>query len=180
MSREHFATLACYNAWANRRLYQACEALSEQEYLRERPSTHGSLHGLLNHMLVVDRIWLARIEGRNAPGPGLDQILYADLIGLKVARSAEDARLCHLVAGFSATMLEQPVTYRDARGNRYSMPMYLVLAHIFNHQAEHRGEVRALLTQTGAEPPSLDFVRFIAEHGAAPTVKPMALRHFRR
>jgi uncharacterized damage-inducible protein DinB len=167
MADEHFATLACYNAWANRRLYQACESLSEREYLCERPASGGSLHAVLNHLLVVDRIWLARIEGRNAPGLRLDQILYADLIGLKVARSAEDARLCHLVAGISATMLAQPVTYRDARGNRHRIPVALMFAHLFNHQAEHRGQMRALLWQTGVTLPSLDLVRFVEEEGAA-------------
>lgn len=164
----YFATLACYNAWANRRLYQACETLSEEEYLRERPSSFGSLHAILNHVLVTDRIWIARIEGRALPNLRLDQILYADLIGLKVARSAEDAHLCNLVEGISEGVLEQPLIYRDAQGERCSAPLRLVLGNLFNHQAAHRGAARLLLVQTEVAPPPLDLIRFVQEQGVAP------------
>lgn len=167
MPSEYFATLARYNAWANRRLYHACAALSEEEYLRERPLSSGSLHATLNHVLVVDRIWIARIEGRSPPNPRLDQILYADLIGLRVARSAEDAHLCNLVAGISEQALNQPLVYRDAQGNRCSAPLRLVLGHLFNHQTEHRGAARVSLSQAGVAAPSLDLIRFVRERGAA-------------
>lgn len=164
----YFATLACYNAWANRRLYQACAALSEEEYLRERPSSFGSLHATLNHLLVADRIWIARIEGRALANLRLDQILYADLIGLRVARSAEDAHLCNLVAGISEPALDQPLVFRNAQGDRCSAPLHLVLGHLFNHQAEHRGASRLLLSQTEVAPPPLDLIRFVQEQRAAP------------
>ncbi len=170
MLSEYFATLACYNAWANRQLYQACAALSEEEYLRARPSAFGSLHAALNHVLVADRIWIARIEGRAPPNLRLDQILYADLIGLKVARSAEDAHLRNLVEGISEGVLDQPLIYRDAQGDRRNAPLRLVLAHLFNHQAEHRGVARLLLSQTGVAPPPLDLIRFVQEQGAAPAI----------
>jgi uncharacterized damage-inducible protein DinB len=167
MPSDYFAILARYNAWANRRLYRACERLSEDEYLRERRSAFGSLHATLNHILVADRIWLARIEGRTSPPLEPDQILYADLIGLKVARSAEDAHLRNLVAGISEAMLDQKLVYRDARGDRFDAPLRLVLGHLFNHQAQRRGEARALLSQTGVPPPSLDLIRFVHQQGTA-------------
>src|SRR6266853_835947 len=72
MSSSYFATLSHYNAWANRRLYRACETLSETEYMRERASFFGSLHAVLNHVLVADRIWVARIKGRTPPNLTLE------------------------------------------------------------------------------------------------------------
>jgi uncharacterized damage-inducible protein DinB len=169
MPSDYFATLARYNVWANQRLYQACAALSETEYLRERPSAFGSLHATLNHILVADRIWIARIEGRTPPSLDLDQILYADLIGLKVARSAEDEHLRNIIAGISAAMLDQPLVYRNARGERCDTPLRLVLGHLFNHQAQHRGEAQALLSQTDVPPPLLDLIRFVREQAAGST-----------
>lgn len=158
---EYFATLARYNAWANRRLYRACGRLSEGEYLRERRSTFGSLHATLNHVLVADRIWLARIEARTPPNLALDQILYADLIGLKMARVAEDAHLCNLVAGFSQAMLDQLLVYRDRRGDRFEMPLCLAFGHMYNYQAHYRAEPGVLLAQTDVPPPSMDLIRFV-------------------
>jgi len=94
MGESYFLTLARYNAWANRRLYDACAALPEAEYMKSRPAFFGSIHGTLNHLLVGDRIWLARIEHKPNPKLTLDQILYGDLVALRVARQAG---LAHLV-----------------------------------------------------------------------------------
>ena len=68
MMLEHLRRMARYNAWANRRLYEACAELAEAEYRRPRPAFFGSIHGTLNHLLVADWIWLARIEGKGARG----------------------------------------------------------------------------------------------------------------
>jgi uncharacterized damage-inducible protein DinB len=166
MPSDYFATLARYNAWANQRLYQACEALTEAEYLRERGSAFGSLHATLSHILVVDRIWIARIEGRTPPPLEPDQILYGDLIGLKIARMAEDQHLRNLVDGLSEAMLDRGLAYSNARGDRFETPLRLVLGHLFNHQTRHRGEAQALLSQTGVPPPPLALIRFLREQGA--------------
>ena len=167
MPSDYFVTLARYNAWANRRLYRACGRLSESEYLRDLPA-FGSLHATLNHILVADRVWLARIEGRTPPDLDPEQILYADLIGLKVARVAEDAHLRNLVGGLSQATLDQPLVYRNRRGDRFQAPLCLVLGHMFNHQAHYRGKASALLAQTEVPPPSLDLIRFVRqEEGAA-------------
>src|SRR5271166_4378870 len=157
---DYFVTLARYNAWANRRLYRACEALSVVEYLRERPSSFGSLHATLNHILVTDRIWIARIEGRAPPNLKLDQILYGDFIGLKIARFADDERIRNMVAGIPEGLLDQPFTYRNSRGDRFETPLSLVLGHLFNHQTHHRGQVHALLSNTEVPPPPLDLIDF--------------------
>src|SRR5258708_25840315 len=99
MAESYFLTLARYNAWANRRLYDACAALPEAEYMKPRQAFFGSIHGTLNHLLVGDRIWLARIEHRPPPKLALDQILYGDLVSLRVARLAAHEHLINLVAG---------------------------------------------------------------------------------
>ena len=168
MPSDYFATLAGYNAWANQRLYAACERLSEDEYLRERRSAFGSLHATLNHLLVADRIWLARIAGRNPPLLAATQILYADLVGLKVARQAEDEHLRNLIAGLSPASLDRPLVYRNGRGDRCETRLSLALGHMFNQQAHYRGEVSAMLAQTEIPPPPLDLIQFVGREEGAP------------
>ena len=46
--------LAQYNRIANERLYEACGQLDTVEYRRERKGSFGSIHGLLNHVLLGD------------------------------------------------------------------------------------------------------------------------------
>ncbi len=168
MPSDYFAILAGYNAWANRRLYQACERLSEGEYLRERRAAFGSLHATLNYLLVADRIWVARIAGRTPPSLAANQILYADLVGLKIARQAEDEHLRNLVDGLSQARLDQPLVYRNRRGDRCETRLCLAPAHMFNNQAHYRGEASAMLAQTEIQPPPLDLIEFVGTAEGAP------------
>jgi uncharacterized damage-inducible protein DinB len=55
-----FAMMAAYNAWANRRLYDAAAALPDADYRADRGAFFKSVHGTLNHLLVADRIWMRR------------------------------------------------------------------------------------------------------------------------
>jgi uncharacterized damage-inducible protein DinB len=167
MPSDYFAVLAQHSAWANRRLFQACERLGAADYLREREATFGSLHATLNQILVAARIWIARIEGRTPPPLAENQILYPDLVGLRVACLAEDERLRHLVGGLSEATLDQSLHYHSRHGDRRQTPLRLALAHVFEHQARCRGEALALLSQAGIRAPSLDLLAFLREAGAA-------------
>ena len=169
MAESYFLTLARYNAWANRRLYDSCAALSEAEYMMSRPAFFGSIHGTLNHLLVCDRIWLARITRKPNPKVTLDQILYGDLVALRVARQAEDDHLINVVGGIAERSLDQPLAYANTSGQRHQTPLRLVLAHLFNHQTHHRGQVHGLLSQTTIAPPSLDFIFYLRQGATAPT-----------
>jgi uncharacterized damage-inducible protein DinB len=163
MLRDYFVVFAHYNAWANRRLYRACEMLSSVEYLRERGSGYGSLHATLNQILLAERVWIARIEGRPPPDVTDGRVLYADLVALKIAGIAEDERLGQLVAGLTETALDFPLQYMDQDGNRSAARLCFVLANLFDAQSRCRGEASALLAQAGIRPPSLDFIAFVEE-----------------
>ncbi|MBI4184811.1 MAG: damage-inducible protein DinB [Proteobacteria bacterium] len=156
----YFHTLARYNAWANRRLYAACGKLPHEEYVKDRSAFFGSIHGTLNHILVGDRIWLGRIEGSTAPAPALDAILYPDFARLLVAREREDNRILKLTGGLTEARLAGELDYANTQGERFRMPMSLVLGHLFNHQTHHRGQVHDMLSQVPSEPPPLDLAYF--------------------
>jgi uncharacterized damage-inducible protein DinB len=162
MADRYYSTFARYNAWANRRLYAACAKLPESEYLKPRPSFFGSIHATLNHLMVADRIWLGRIEGR-PERLALNQILYGDFTALQVARVAEDERLFRVIDGLDSHRLDQPLDYLNTKGERCRTPLRIVLGHLFNHQTHHRGQVHGLLSQTAVPPPELDLIYFARE-----------------
>lgn len=160
---EHFRTFAHYNAWANERLYEACAALPETEYLEPRAAFFGSLHGVLNHILVGDRIWLSRLEGQESRIRALDQQLYGDFAGLRVARQAKDGRIIAYVEGLDDGQLTRPLRYTNMAGERHQDPVSVVLGHMFNHQTHHRGQAHGLLSQTAVAPPPLDIIYFLRQ-----------------
>jgi uncharacterized damage-inducible protein DinB len=164
---DHFRTFGRYNQWANRRLYAACAELPEGEYLKLRPSFFGSIHATLNHILVGDRIWLGRLTGHLATHiRSLDQILYPEFAGLRVAREAEDAAIINYLDGLDQPTLNSTLRYKRMDGEPFALPMRQVLAHVFNHQTHHRGQAHGLLSQTAVAPPPLDLVHYLSE--AAP------------
>ncbi len=166
MMQEHLRRMARYNAWANRRLYAACAQLAEAEYHQPRPAFFGSIHGTLNHLLVGDRIWLARIEATPSPKLRLDDRPCASLAELKAARAAEDARMIALVDGYAADDLRRPVRYRRiVEPEDVETPLHVCWLHLFNHQTHHRGQVHDQLSHTAVAPPSLDLIFYLRETG---------------
>lgn len=157
-----FITLARYNALANRRLYEACAALTDAERRQDRKAFFRSIHGTLNHIMVGDRIWLSRFEGREVPSTSLDAELYADFAELRQAREREDARIEAFVAGLTDAFLAGEIRYVNNEGRALADPVALLLPHFFNHQTHHRGQVHDMLCQAGYRALVLDMHRVIA------------------
>ena len=158
---EHFRLLARYNRLANVRLYDACAGLSEAELKRERQAFFNSIFGTLNHIMVGDRIWLARFAGEEAPSTGLDAILHDDFAALRAARVEQDARIEAFADGLTAASLAGAIRYVNNEGRELEDPVDLLVAHLFNHQTHHRGQVHDMLSQTAIAPPVLDLHRVL-------------------
>ena len=163
---EHFRMMARYNRRANERLYDACAVLSDEERKRDRKGFFRSIHGTLNHVMVGDRVWLARFEGGAAPSTGLDAELYGDFDELRSARIAEDDRIDRFVAGVDAGFLAGTIRYVNNEGRTFDDPLTVLLPHFFNHQTHHRGQVHDMLSQAGVATPVLDMHRVLIPHPA--------------
>jgi uncharacterized damage-inducible protein DinB len=161
MLKQHFQTLARYNTLANRKLYEVCSQLEDAERKQIRPAFFKSIHGTLNHIMVGDRIWLSRFEGKEVPSTGLDAILYEDFEELRQVRVLEDERIEAFVSGLNEDFWTKTIRYVNNQGKLYTDPVNLLLAHFFNHQTHHRGQIHDMLTQTAIAPPVLDMHRII-------------------
>lgn len=158
---KHFQMLARYNTLANSKLYEVCTQLSDTERKRIRPAFFKSIHATLNHIIVGDRIWLTRFEGKQIPSTGLDTILYQDFDQLRKARIAEDERIETFAASLTEEFLAKTIEYQNNTGKICTDPTDLLVAHFFNHQTHHRGQIHDMISQTQIAPPSLDMHRLI-------------------
>jgi uncharacterized damage-inducible protein DinB len=153
---EHFNLIARYNQWANQTLYAAVATLPPDEIARDRNGFFRSILGTLNHLLVADRVWIARLSGENYGWfTALNQILYPEFSELRQAREDDDRTLIKLTANLSLT---GNLTYTNCCGEQRCVPISIVLSHIFNHQTHHRGQVHGMLSQAGKQPPPLDLL----------------------
>ncbi len=150
-----------YNAWANLCVFEACAALSEADYKADRGGFFGSIHGALSHLLVADRFWLARLKAEPMPDYRLDSQPFESFSELSIAKTADDAALRAYVQELSNERIAAEFRWtRKADGVEVVGPLWSTLAHIFNHQTHHRGQVHDLLGQAGVSPPSLDLPVF--------------------
>jgi uncharacterized damage-inducible protein DinB len=158
----HYKMLARYNRIANERLYACCAQLDDAERRKQRPGSFGSIHALLNHILLGDRIWMGRFEN---PGhsrtPPLNTVLYDDFAALREARVAEDARIEKFFIEAGPEFFTQELRYTNSMGVDYVDQAAVASAHLFNHQTHHRGQIHVMLSQTPVKPPSLDVHRIV-------------------
>jgi uncharacterized damage-inducible protein DinB len=159
---------ARYNAWANRRLYDAAARLSDADYRAERGAFFGSVHGTLNHLLVGDRIWMRRFTGEGPAYTRLDEVPCGDLATLRSEREAEDKRIVSYIDGLDDEKLAAVFSYRTiASPMDITQPLAPALTHFFNHQTHHRGQVHGLMTALAGRDaaPSMDMILFQRETG---------------
>ncbi|WP_237476480.1 DinB family protein [Lichenibacterium dinghuense] len=160
------SVLARYNAWANHKLYDAVEALPDADRRADRGAFFRSLLGTLNHVLVADRMWMARFTGAPVPALRLDAVLHDDFDALRAARGEEDTRIITFVDGLDDQALSSSFTYSPvSMPGRFVAQLGPALDHLFNHQTHHRGQCHAILTGLGRAAPSLDLMVFYGEVG---------------
>jgi uncharacterized damage-inducible protein DinB len=157
----HFRAMARNNAWSNLRLHRACAQLSEAEYKAERTSFFPSIHLTLNHILIVDLLYLERLEGTAEAYQDPGDELYGDLAELTRAQRATDQRLIGFCAALRPQDLDGEVRLFREDGVKIDR-VGAVLPHLFVHQIHHRGQVHAMLAGTAVAPPQLDEF-FLAE-----------------
>jgi uncharacterized damage-inducible protein DinB len=153
-------TFARYNAWQNASCYREAARLSDEERRKDRGVFFNSIHGTLSHILFGDQIWMHRFTG--SPRPRAASIAespnaYSSFGELSRERAAFDQALIAWADQLNTAQLSGDLTWRSpAMEREITRPRVLLVAHMFNHQTHHRGQVHAMLTAAGARPDDTD------------------------
>jgi uncharacterized damage-inducible protein DinB len=156
-------SLAYNNGWANYRLLNACGQLSQAEFEARRCSFFPSIKATLNHNLCVDGFYIDALERAQqdlAPHPDCYSFFAVDepfqsCADLQQEQLCVDRRLIALCTAQRDEHLERIVTI--ARPGRPQLESRTrLLAHLFQHQIHHRGQVHAMLAGSSVAPPQLD------------------------
>lgn len=158
--KRHFMMFAAYNQWANNRLYDAADKLTDEEFGRDTGAFFGSMMGTLNHLLVTDRIWMKRFTGQGDAPASLDFIIQRALPALRMAREAEDRRIVEWVEGLSDKDIAGRFSYVTTDMRTISQRLAPALDHLFNHQTHHRGQAHMILTTLGYASVTMDLMYF--------------------
>ena len=169
-----YALMARYNTWINSQLYNACEKLSDAQRKADRGAFFGSIHHTLTHLLLADKMWLARFAAQATAAPALSPSLLhmpegsdytSDLHpqwqDLRSVRAALDAAIEAWIAQMPPEFLSATMHYANTKGVQRAHPAWQAMAHFFNHQTHHRGQATTLLMQAGVDVGVTDLVALL-------------------
>ena len=173
-SIDNYRFLARYNRWMNQRLYAACEQLTDAQRKADQGAFFKSIHMTLTHLVLADKMWLARfaVQGVDfaALSPALLAVpkgsdytsdLHPDWADLKATRDQLDAAIEHWLAEMQQEFLASTLQYANTKGVPRAHPAWQALTHFFNHQTHHRGQVTTLLSQSGVDMGTTDLIALV-------------------
>ena len=160
--RAYFGTLARYNVWATRRLFEHIDALSDDDYRRDAGLFFKSVHGTCNHLLLAEhQVWFPRFAEGVSNRVALNAEVESDRTALR-DRSIEAAgRWAPLIESFADNRFAGTLDYATTKGVAQSLPFAPTLGHVFNHATHHRGQITAAITSFGQSGPELDLVMML-------------------
>ena len=157
----HLQQLLAYHQWAYERILEAIAPLDEETYRAPRGLFFDSLHGTLNHLAVVDRIWFARVQREPWQFERLDAEAAPDRAGLAdFLNDGVGAWRLWLSKQSDATLGTQ-LDYRNMAGQEHRQSLANIVQHLVNHGTHHRGQMSAAITALGHKAPLLDYIYFL-------------------
>ncbi len=142
MTHADFTRLFAYDSWANAQLADALAKAGTPKSMR-----------WLSHVVAVEWLWHARIDGKPAPLPVWPELSVTECRE-HIERLAQTWK--KLLAG--APDLARGASYKNSKGERYTTRLDDILTHVTIHGAHHRGQIVAEIRASGHEPPGIDYI----------------------
>lgn len=151
-------TLFAHNRWANLRLLEACEKLSDEQLDAAVVGGYGSIRETFQHIARSEFSYCYRIRtGASSQSSGVKPPTTLHEIAESLAESGQG--LVDLALGVDADELVEV----DWLGTPRNVPKTILLTQAINHATEHRAQILTILTQLVVEAPSLDAWTFFDE-----------------
>lgn len=156
---------AAYNIWANNKLFDCINNLSDDQIQREITSSFPSLYKTVLHVLDAENIWWQRIklaEHIEIPSENFTGS-FGELIKKLNMQSAQWEAW---VSNATENQLNHVFAYQNTKKEQFKQPVYEMLLHLFNHGTYHRGQLVTMLRQLGVEKiPPTDYIIFSRKKG---------------
>lgn len=154
-----------YHLWATNLLFKSIDSLSKDDYKKDIGLFFKSIHGTLNHLLVVEKVWYTRLTGENYIPSSLAEELEANKEGLQKQLLQSVANWNDWLENFDSTRWQDIFRYKTMRGFEAELLYCDVIHHNMNHRTHHRGQITAAITQLGGPSPEIDYVYYLQSLG---------------
>lgn len=144
-----------YNLWANLRLLDTCEQLTDAQLDAVFPGTYGSIRVTLKHMLGAEEGYAARSAGGFPTTPPLREDEEAPRSFTELRERARRASSA-MIAFTEQVTSEQLQVIQLLDEGTYRAPLLVTVIQFVDHGIDHRTQICTALTQLGIQPPELD------------------------
>jgi uncharacterized damage-inducible protein DinB len=149
-----------HNAWANRKLLDFCEGLTEEQLGTTAVGGYGAIRSTLVHIIGAEVSYVNRVNGRLPPTP-MQRGQFPGFDVLKQAAQWTSDEMLQLSLGARAQTV-----VREQEGRAVAeYPLADLMAQAITHSCEHRTQVATILTQLGLEPPDMSNWCYMVETG---------------
>ncbi len=151
-----------HNTMMNQRLLAVCRELTDEQRDTGLEGTYGTVGATLVHVANSQLGYVPRHIAAERP----DSLPREPFPGWEALSDRFDLGNA-LLEEFAARVEEEheiEVT-GDESGERYSLPVSLLLLQAVNHATEHRSQVATILTGLGIEPPEMDGWTYMLDSG---------------
>lgn len=158
--KEILQQYAAYNIWANHRIFDCINNLSDDQIDREIQSSFGSLRKTLLHIWDAESIWWQRLKLSERISRPSEEFKgnYAEMIKKLHQQSTEWK---DWIDNSTEPQLVHVFAYQNTKREQFKQPVYEMLMHLFNHGTYHRGQLVTMLRQSGVEKiPPTDMIVF--------------------
>ena len=154
--KDYLRSLLDYNVWANEEYFRQIGELPADEVTKQRESLMNNILNSVNHLLVIDKVWMAHMKGEKHSFEKLQTVLHENLDDLRVAKKEMDREIRNYVSGLSEDELEEVIDYELIGGNKGSLPRYMIITHLAIHGSFHRGFIGDMFGQIPVIPAGQD------------------------
>ena len=139
LDKNYFLSLLDYNSWANNEFFKLIAELPEAEVNKQHQSFMNSIRNSLNHLLVIDKIWLANMKKEKHVFTNLQTILFENMNDLWEEKKITENEIRGYVTTLNEDEMEEIIEFELIGGNKSSLPRFMIITHLITHGGYHRG-----------------------------------------
>jgi uncharacterized damage-inducible protein DinB len=163
MNYEDLELLVDYHYWAQKRMFDALERLSGEQWARPLESSFKSIRDTAVHVLGAEKVWCSRWQGVSPNGLQSSEA-FPDAHGLRIASQELEQEVRSVMREVEAQGVDRRFDYKTLGGVPQSSLFWQMVQHMVNHATYHRGQLTTMLRQIGAIPPKgMDLIAFYRE-----------------
>jgi uncharacterized damage-inducible protein DinB len=155
-NKEYLLNLLNYNSWANDEFFKVIIKLSSEEINKQRKSFMNSIRNSLNHLLVIDKVWLSNMKKEKHTFDNLQTILYENMEQLWKEKKTEEQLIKNYVENLSDKEFEEIVECELIGGNKVLISRSMIITHLVMHGGYHRGIIAEMFGQIPLPPIAQD------------------------